>query len=638
MASPDEVPRVVLVFSGLVSVGTMMNFTLAIPVSTYYASSIPLSAVVIGVYAVGALVSLGVFQQLYGVVSLRTSYLVHCASMLSGNAMLVLSAVYYSRWPWLPYAARFVVGLEGGCMFTTNAALVAYSRQRTRTRYLALYQFFVGSGLVLGPSLSAAGIAVGRALGQTESSEAYASALMCVWGVVLAFALVVWMPTDEVISRGRETKPLVDRPASPLRVQAANLSLIGWGNFVRISQRVGWEVGAILVCERGFGWGIVPSAFFVASYGAAQTVAQLAYAGAPKINDAKDALTFLEVVEILGISGIFLGAPATRSGTAYSTRVLCETAFALGSLLFYVGNCLTSAPYNAHILGGDQGNVDERKDLLVATQVGVFCAFGASPVYVRVAFYLSGTTPSILAACLLYGWGIQTALTAVALGGRVDAGLEAAIGLAAAALVAWCALDPYMGGTGVTNVFSWHPVLMALAFFGPMTLGQIVYRDDVAPGLDRPTKRRYHGAFMALAFAIALGGYAAIYVAHLQSGESEIGINETPPRQAHVAMGYIAFFFLAIQTVSGPVKAALLEVYDGRRVAIWHGTLGRLVLLYGYVVSALGFWLHMNYSGPGWDAGLKLGLTALAAALLVFVGLPFLSKPRHQPSADLGAI
>jgi hypothetical protein len=272
--------------------------------------------------------------------------------------------------------------------------------------------------------------------------------------------------------------------------------------------------------------------------------------------------------------------------------------------------------------------------MLLASQYGINFALGLAPVVVRGAMEAVGSPgdeQNTLAAVLLCGWAAQTVLNG-ALTGRVASALVATLGLATAALVFWAMLDKGVGGTGWANVFSWHPVLMALAFFAAMTLGQLAYKDDAGPHPNvREDRRRAHGALMALAFALAAAGYCAIFVAHEESGESQIGVDETWSRAVHVWMGYPTLAWLVVQAGAGALKARTLEVL-GERTFTWHGKSGEYLLVAGYLTSLWGFWLKFNYRAlGGWNTQLKLALTALTAALL---GLKLLPAPRLPPLVD----
>ncbi|KAK7248799.1 hypothetical protein SO694_00041234 [Aureococcus anophagefferens] len=126
---------------------------------------------------------------------------------------------------------------------------------------------------------------------------------------------------------------------------------------------------------------------------------------------------------------------------------------------------------------------------------------------------------------------------------------------------------------------------------------------------------------MALAFVLAAAGYCFIFTAHEESGESQVGTDETWSR-VHVWMGYPTLLWLVVQATAGALKARTLEVL-GERTFKWHGASGEYLLVAGYLTSLWGFWLKFNYRAlGGWNTQLKLALTALTAALLGLASPP----------------
>ena len=63
--------------------------------------------------------------------------------------------------------------------------------------------------------------------------------------------------------------------------------------------------------------------------------------------------------------------------------------------------------------------------------------------------------------------------------------------------------------------YSWHPILMTVAFPGLMTLGRWSYKTEPSWGMEKSTQRTVHGLFMGLATIVALVGYLCIFMAHL---------------------------------------------------------------------------------------------------------------------------
>ena len=348
------------------------------------------------------------------------------------------------------------------------------------------------------------------------------------------------------------------------------------------------------------------------------------------------------------------------------------SVFVVSSLVFYLSNCLTAAPYNDIVLGRAREQRVRLDEMVLAGQYGIFAAFGCAPLAVRGAAEATRADATALASVLLVGWALQASVNAL-MARRTPSALIAALGAGLAAVVVAAMLDESAGGTGVDNVFSWHGACMALSFFAFMTSGQLVYRDDFGgpnkpdaikskprgppsalQTLDdddpeksyqnatwsqvtsleaaphQPSSKR-HAFLMACAFVVAMAGFASIVVAHLQSGESQFGADESWSRTAHVALGYPIFAWLVAQVLVGAWKRAHKDK-TGERIFKWHGTSGEYLLLAGYANCTLGFWLKMNYSEQGgWTFPLKLGLTAAALALFNFRLIPFSAKRQPQP-------
>ena len=635
-----EVPPPLLFFTAVVCTSVMANFTLLVPVSTYYSATLLESGVIVSSYAGGALVSL-YFWSTYDRYSIRPAYVAQAAIMCGGNALfaavcladLGASTTFYGL-----LAARFVVGLEAGAMYNANLALVGYSAAEHRVRYLAMYQSFVGVGLVLGPAISSSCLAVAEALGSAALEESLSAVVMAAWGACVLAAVAARLPDDAALEAayGRPAASGLDdddkgrAPAPGLFGLDGRDSLLGeifLGNLLRIYQRLGWEVGAVVVLADNYGWGYIAAGYSLSAFGFAQAAGQYAFAVRAGAADPGTALDRLEFVE-----GLAIGALFTLATAAGAMKGFLNAVFVAASLVFYLANCLTSAPYNALIL--DKAAGLDREEMLLASQYGINFALGLAPIVVRGAMEAVGSPgdeQNTLAAVLLCGWAAQTVLNG-ALTGRVASALVATLGLATAALVFWAMLDKGVGGTGWANVFSWHPVLMALAFFAAMTLGQLAYKDDFGPAPNvKEDRRRVHGALMALAFVLAAAGYCFIFTAHEESGESQVGTDETWSRAVHVWMGYPTLLWLVVQATAGALKARTLEVL-GERTFKWHGASGEYLLVAGYLTSLWGFWLKFNYRAlGGWNTQLKLALTALTAALL---GLKLLPAPRLPPLID----
>lgn len=649
MHDAGDVPRILLIFTCWVCTGIMANFTLIMPLTIYFQGHELNAAGVVSSYAIGALLSL-TFWSTYNRHAVRSAYLTHATVMVLGNLLFALGAINSRAWT-TQYLARFVVGLEGGCMYNANLALIGFSSRANRVKYLSYYQSFVGVGLVLGPAISATAILAAYAIGHPDMRSAFAGAFMCAWGIILLVSLLVFMPHD---SEWSEQSPVFDKqsfdePLDESSSQSPYSPRTIWffsyaGNFWRIFQRLAWEVGAVLILARYFHWGSVAAGFSLSFFGGAQAVAQFAY-GQARTKSIREKhqglirdLKLLELCELLGILAMFSKTPAT-----HDSRIFFNVTFILASLIFYLSSCLTSAPFNDIVLSTSVRKL-AYEEVLLASQYGIFSAFLAAPIAARGAFTFDAVAPSTIVGVLIVGWACQS-LVNTALVRHLDSALVAGLGFGLSGLIVWASFDRGAGGTGWPSVFTYHPIFMAWAFYGCMTPGQLVYRDDALilrffPGNAKAEYRKSHAVWMALSSLFAFVGYWCIFAAHAQNGESQIGIGESWSRTLHVALGYPALIWFVVQTAVGAIKANRLNT-TGIRSYPWHGASGKYLLLFGYIVSSLGFWLRMNYGKQGgWSIPLKLLFTAIALALFGYRALPDeaigVKRPAPTPSPSSG--
>uniref|UniRef100_A0A6S8BJJ5 Cytochrome b561 domain-containing protein n=1 Tax=Aureoumbra lagunensis TaxID=44058 RepID=A0A6S8BJJ5_9STRA len=669
--SGGEVPFVVVVFTCLVCTGIMANFTIVLPLSVYWSGAMLADAGIISSYAIGAIISL-TFWVRYDSSSIKLCYLNHAFMVIIGNVLFAFTPSI-DQW-WYSWLARFVLGLEGGAMYNANLALISLSNPANRVKYLAYYQSFVGLGLVLGPAISATTTAL--ALGFTSHPHSLrtilAAVFMGLWGFFLFIALIFYMPDDASI---RETVGHSDSKGIPLDNTSSQsdtdeivkennwsyldkayvLLLAFLGNFMRIFQRLAWEVSAIVLLAQYFNWGAIAAGYSLAIFGILQTVAQYFYGEARKslqsgtLKDSVKDLRRFETLEIIAIAALF-----SKTNASHNWRDFFNITFILASLLFYLASCLTSAPLNDLILfrstraGLYEKNVHAHKKTLLAMQYGIFVAFFAAPIAARAVLHIGGLNTTSLAGLLVLGWALQTTTNSITIG-RIGSRRPVVIAFIITLFMIWSSFDKSLGGTGPKNLFTYHPVAMTIAFYALMTPGHLVYRDDAAflttgdfsllfsnptpenddKGIDKSDRRKAHLIYLSLATFFAVVGYFFIFAAHAQSGESQIGQAETSSRSAHVALGYICLLWLAIQATTGSFKFNALST-GLPPVFTWHGLSGKYLLLFAYITSCLGFWLRMNYSNQGaWNIGIKFALTGGAISLFAYRAFP---NSMHPPA------
>lgn len=186
------------------------------------------------------------------------------------------------------------------------------------------------------------------------------------------------------------------------------------------------------------------------------------------------------------------------------------------------------------------------------------------------------------------------------------------LGASSAVLVAVGLLGPVEGSTGAGKVFSWHPVLMGVAFPCLMVLGRWSYITQTLG--DKPAQRSVHRIFMMSAAVAAIAGYVCIFLAHAPS-QKFFGYDfkqqtwGTPSRVAHSLLGYVVLGLVLAQACMGIAKAAGLE--RNEKIFTFHGQLGKAIMGLALVVIILAcaFW--------SWSLPFKLAVGACASAAIL---------------------
>lgn len=196
-------------------------------------------------------------------------------------------------------------------------------------------------------------------------------------------------------------------------------------------------------------------------------------------------------------------------------------------------------------------------------------------------------------------------------------GVVPVLGVLVALLVVLGMLGPFAGGSMSLSVwFTWHPILMSLAFPCLMVSGKWVY---VAEGYGETSERRSaHRVIMVLAWASTVVGYFAIFVAHLPKRQFfgyDFIAHEWKPsmRVVHVFVGYLAVLLVLVQAPMGLAKFERLREY-AEKIFTFHGSLGNFIIASGVfnVCNVCVWW--------GWPMWLKLSIggVSLLAAILAF--------------------
>eukprot|EP00929_Paragymnodinium_shiwhaense_P074888 TRINITY_DN38305_c0_g1_i1.p1 TRINITY_DN38305_c0_g1~~TRINITY_DN38305_c0_g1_i1.p1 ORF type:complete len:239 (+),score=15.15 TRINITY_DN38305_c0_g1_i1:86-802(+) len=208
----------------------------------------------------------------------------------------------------------------------------------------------------------------------------------------------------------------------------------------------------------------------------------------------------------------------------------------------------------------------------------------------------------------------------------------------------WCGVQ---GGSIPLSVpFGWHPVLMCAGFSCWMPLGRWIYVTDALGGdkladaaADKERRRPFHRALMTGAAAAVIGGYVAIFYAHLPK-QVFFGYdfkqgqwNEDLSRLLHVYLGYLLVVLVLAQACMGLLKAYTLQHRGVRRFA-FHGSLGKLIIQLGAfnILVATWFWK--------WSLAFKLafGLLVTGTALYCTGTSPFAVARELNAASTLSTV
>ena len=146
---------------------------------------------------------------------------------------------------------------------------------------------------------------------------------------------------------------------------------------------------------------------------------------------------------------------------------------------------------------------------------------------------------------------------------------------------------------GLSNVFTWHPILLSLAFLMFMNEGLLVYFNGKLEQTDRSISRYWHARYMFVASMLAIGGYICIYISHAKTNHSQFGIGHHFINALHVWIGYLVLVLMLLQTLVGMSK------YFEMVKAKFHGKLGLYIYVGGIcnICIASIFWNSESWKG-----------------------------------------
>ncbi|NXC46367.1 C56D2 protein, partial [Penelope pileata] len=176
------------------------------------------------------------------------------------------------------------------------------------------------------------------------------------------------------------------------------------------------------------------------------------------------------------------------------------------------------------------------------------------------------------------------------------------------------------------GLFSWHPLLMALAVSLLMTEALLVFSPEASPlrGRSRQAQARAHAALQALAVLCAALGLALVaYHKHLH-GAAHL-------RTWHGRAGLLAVLYAAGQALGG-LRLLLLRPGAPGRLRLYHATAGLVGYLLGCASLVLGMcslWFTAAARGAAWYLAV---LCPVLSSLVVMsqVSRAYLYRKRSQ--------
>eukprot|EP00747_Dinoflagellata_sp_TGD_P181774 gnl/TRDRNA2_/TRDRNA2_35717_c0_seq1.p1 gnl/TRDRNA2_/TRDRNA2_35717_c0~~gnl/TRDRNA2_/TRDRNA2_35717_c0_seq1.p1 ORF type:complete len:244 (+),score=35.07 gnl/TRDRNA2_/TRDRNA2_35717_c0_seq1:50-733(+) len=173
--------------------------------------------------------------------------------------------------------------------------------------------------------------------------------------------------------------------------------------------------------------------------------------------------------------------------------------------------------------------------------------------------------------------------------------------------------------------FTWHPILMSIAFPCLMVCGRWAYIGELW-GPSKAVRRSIHRATMVLATVAMIVGYIAIFIAHWPKRQffgyqfKDSKWIDDWKRMVHVWLGYGILILVLAQASMGMLKLKRLQD-TGERTLTFHGTLGKVIAIAGgaNILMAVWFWQ--------WEGGLK----AILVVLILLTSVVFAAGPWPRP-------
>jgi len=220
----------------------------------------------------------------------------------------------------------------------------------------------------------------------TRAPQVIAEALATASDVSATVEVIAGESTTEV---GAEEKPLAQQVIAVMLVITSS-------SFLRITQRLLWESGAMVVFVYIYGWSSTFGGYMIGAVGVTSVVSQLLFSAC--ISGACDDSKAMRCMDITALCGLVL----LFAFGHHQDAEVWEWTFMLGSIISYCSNMIWGGIVRSFcVKRAVPGTLSDSRNLLVADQVASLTGILVSCVFGRLVLNLVLTQNS-LACCMLF--------------------------------------------------------------------------------------------------------------------------------------------------------------------------------------------------------------------------------------------
>jgi len=367
-----------------------VNFTIMMPTSSGIVDSkggsLALSGVVIGSYAMGAVVGVPLMIHLSRT-SYKTGFLLAALAGVAGNLFWCYATT-------LPTAnallwARAICGFEGAIMMVVNNIFMACTTGLARIQHASELAAASCVGLLLGPIVSSAA----NQLSGYEHGAFNAACFMTCVALLFGMAALVACPSRESVIKFSSDKSFASDPV-PEAAAWLGITFLCISMFIRCFQRVFWEAAFLYIVAEIYGYGTVLSGYLCAL--PLLLLLFMPFVGKPlcKYFGTSGFILVNDCMQIVGMCLMFnWGAPSPFT----------MTVFIFGSALFYFANwsqIVPIAPFQARFALPYHSVLN--METIPAWSWGLsFIGYGAGPIVSRLLMQACPSQNTLACALLI---------------------------------------------------------------------------------------------------------------------------------------------------------------------------------------------------------------------------------------------